>query len=164
LSDFPAWQAASSAGWQAIRLPTYCVSIPNEVQPVCLLGAGVDSCSFVIQPGNKRFSINVLPAGLARSSPDEFLLPDGTIAPLQQVTQGELNYQKFWELRSPKGSREIHVAPENAAFWVIVQYEGFNATEEIVADRVISTLLIPGRGPMTNDGPACPVVRTKKKI
>lgn len=160
LSDFPAWTSAEQAGWSPLRLATYCVRLPQEVEPVCLLGKGVDRCTFVLHKNEAtRFSITVLPPGLAFSRPEEFLLPDGKVVPAAQVRRADVNFEPSWEFRAQSGAREIHIAPEGTPFWLIVQYEGLSSTEELLADRVISTLLIAGRGPYSGDELVCPLGR-----
>jgi hypothetical protein len=168
VSDFPNWEAAQRAGWEALRHSAYCVRVPAGVQPLCLIGGGIDRCSFVVQPGAvskdpARFSITVVPPGLAIMRPEEFLLSDGQVAPLSMVRKDTINEELFWELKSTLGSRELHIIPQNKPYWLIIQYEALTPDEEQIADRIISTLLISGSGPNTEDvGPACPFSRKKR--
>lgn len=168
VSDFPSWEAAQRAGWEVLRHSAYCVRVPVGVQPICLIGNGIDRCSFVVQPGATikdpaRFSITVVPPGLAITRPEEFLLPDGKVAPASLVQQGKINEAPSWELKPTPGSRELHITPESKPYWLIVQYETLSPDEELIADRMISTLLAPGTGPNTEDsGPVCPFSRKKR--
>ena len=168
ISDFPDWEAAQRVGWEVLRHSAYCVRVPVGVQPLCLIGNGIDRCSFVVQPGATtkdpaRFSITVVPPGLAIMRPEEFLLQDGQVAPSSMVQKNTINEEPSWELKPIPGSRELHITPENKPYWLIIQYEALDSNEELIADRMISTLLIPGRGPNTEEaGPVCPFSRQKR--
>ena len=168
ISDFPNWEAAQRAGWEALRHSAYCIRVPVGVQPICLIGNGIDRCSFVVQPGAStkdpaRFSITVVPPGLAVMRPDEFLLADGQPAPASMVQKNTINEETSWEFKPTPGTRELHLIPQNKPYWLIVQYETLNPDEELIADRMISTLLIPGSGPNTEEtGPVCPFSRKKR--
>jgi hypothetical protein len=169
IADFPNWEAAQNAGWDVLRHSAYCIQVPAGVKPICLIGKGIDRCSFVVNasastPEPPRFSITVVPPGLAISRPDEFLLADGTFAPLSTVQQQQLNEESSWEITPTPGTREVHVVSEHVPYWLIIQYETLTPEESLLADRMISTILIPGRGPNTEDtGPACPFSRKKRK-
>jgi hypothetical protein len=169
LSDFPNWESATKAGWDALRHSAYCIQVPAGVKPVCLIGKGIDRCSFIVNPNANtpeppRFSITVIPPGLAVSRPDEFLLSDGTVAPVSQVQQDQINEESSWEFIPTPGTREVHLASEGAPYWLIIQYETLTPEESLLADRMISTILLPGKGPNTEpEGPACPFSRQKRK-